>query len=120
MVDQPVVAFLQPGRADQDGLARGHGGVQIGLQRGRAGKVDQHVAGQRQGLDIAVAVDPARHCVPGGVQCLRDGVAHASRAADDADVGHVLSFVETVPPRHGAECGRAQLARLISQGTLSP
>jgi hypothetical protein len=64
MVDQPVVAFLQPGRADQDGFARGHGGVQIGLQRGRAGKVDQHVAGQRQGLDIAVAVDPPATVCP--------------------------------------------------------
>jgi hypothetical protein len=63
MVDQPVVAFLQPGRADQDGFARGHGGVQIGLQRGGLEKsISTSLASARASTSPSRSIPPATVC----------------------------------------------------------
>src|SRR3546814_17698581 len=44
LIDERMMESLKAGRTDDDGLARPKTGVQMGLQRGWGGEVNQHVA----------------------------------------------------------------------------
>ena len=88
VIDQIVMPLLQAGGADQDRRARRDAGIERVLQRLWRGEIHQHVRRLGQAAGVPAVIDPARqrHVIAAG-NGLRDGLAHAPCAADDADGG---------------------------------
>src|SRR3546814_355442 len=102
LIDERMMESLKAGRTDDDGLARPKTGVQMGLQRGWGGEVNQHVACSGERLLVrsdrqaaysarnAGAVSAARQSLSCGRQCLGNGLSHATGCTVNADFHHVL------------------------------
>src|SRR3546814_5855013 len=97
LIDERMMESLKAGRTDDDGLARPKTGVQMGLQRGWGGEVNQHVACSGERLLVrsdrqaaysarnAGAVSAARQSLSCGRQCLGNGLSHATGCTVNAD-----------------------------------
>src|SRR3546814_16157030 len=85
-----MMAFLEPGRADEVRRFGDETGIERRFERAGRGEIDEHVRGGRQLGDIAALVDAAA-ALPrlgdGGGKC----DAHPPFAADNADAGHMPS-----------------------------
>src|SRR3546814_2856089 len=108
-----MMAFLEPGRADDDRRFGDDTGIERRFERAGRGEIDEHVGGGRQLGDIAALVDAAA-ALPrlgdGGGKC----DAHPSFAADNADAGHMPSPILRSPLRSEEHTSELQSLMRIS------
>ena len=90
IVDQIMVALLEPRRADDDGLPCGKAGIERRLQRAGRREIDEHIGGGNEPRDIAALVDAAA-ALPRLRNRGGERDAHPSLTADDADARHDAS-----------------------------
>ncbi len=87
-VDQRMVMRVQSGGADDDRGTRGARRGEVRLERGRRSEIDQHIRGLRERRRIVPGIDAPgeRRAEVGNGR--GDRLAHAPRAAENADRGH--------------------------------
>lgn len=88
-IDQPVMALLKAGGADDDRDFGGDCGVQIGLQRNGRRKIDQHIACCRERAYIIALIGSPAQCQASLIYRGDQGLAHTPFAADNANACHI-------------------------------